>query len=74
MATFTYDAVDPQGRSVKGKIEADNEQVVLAKLHEQKFHVTGLTEARTGLKTQAAAKAQKSSSSPWSSFPASSPP
>ena len=59
MATFTYDAVDPQGRSVKGKIEADNEQLVLAKLHEQRFHVVGLSEARTGLKTQAAAKTQK---------------
>ena len=49
----------PQGRSVKGKIEADNEQVVLAKLHEQKFHVVGLNEARTSLKTQVAGKTQK---------------
>ena len=59
MATFVYDAVDPQGKSVKGKIEADNEQAVLARLHEQKFHVTGLTESRSSLKTQAAAKTQK---------------
>ena len=39
MATFTYAAVDPSGRTVRGKIEAENEQFVLGKLHEQKMHV-----------------------------------
>ena len=52
MATFTYDAVDPSGRMVKGKVEADNEQVVLAKLHEQSFHVVSLGEAKAGFKMQ----------------------
>ena len=42
MATFVYDAVDPSGRIVKNKVEADNEQVVLAKLHEQQFHIVSL--------------------------------
>ena len=60
MATFTYDAVDPAGRMVKGKVEADNEQVVLAKLHEQQFHVVSLGEAKSGFKVQmAGGKAQK---------------
>ncbi len=59
MATFTYDAVDPTGRMVKGKVEADNEQVVLAKLHEQSFHVVSLAEAKAGFKMQVAGKAQK---------------
>ncbi len=60
MATFTYDAVDPAGRMVKGKVEADNEQVVLAKLHEQSFHVVSLGEAKPGFKMQmAGGKAQK---------------
>ncbi|MBV9852593.1 MAG: type II secretion system F family protein [Armatimonadetes bacterium] len=59
MATFVYDALDAQGRSVKGKIEADNEQIVLAKLHEQRFHVVDLSEARGSLKARAAAKSQK---------------
>ncbi len=54
MATFTYDAVDPSGRMVKGKVEADNEQVVLAKLHEQQFHVVSLGEAKAGFKMQMA--------------------
>ncbi len=60
MATFTYDAVDPAGRMVKGKVEADNEQVVLAKLHEQQFHIVSLGEAKPGFKMQiAGGKAQK---------------
>ena len=54
MATFTYDAVDPSGRMVKGKVEADNEQVVLAKLHDQQFHVVSLGEAKAGFKMQMA--------------------
>ncbi len=60
MATFTYDAVDPAGRMVKGKVEADNEQVVLAKLHEQQFHIVSLGEPKPGFKMQiAGGKAQK---------------
>ena len=60
MATFVYDAVDPSGRIVKGRVEADNEQVVLSKLHEQQFHIVSLNEAKTGLKMRiAGSKAQK---------------
>ena len=55
MATFTYEAVDPSGRIVKNKVEADNEQVVLAKLHEQQFHVVSLAEAKVGRKMQLSA-------------------
>ena len=56
MATFVYDAVDSAGRSVKGKVDADNEQVVLAKLHEQHFHVVSLNEARASFKIGAIGK------------------
>lgn len=59
MATFVYDAVDTMGKSVKGKIEADNEQLVLAKLHEQHFHIVSINEARAGVKLRVASKAQK---------------
>ena len=60
MATFVYEAVDPSGRIVKNKVEADNEQVVLAKLREQQFHVVSLNEAKGGLKMRmAGGKAQK---------------
>jgi type IV pilus assembly protein PilC len=58
VATFTYDVLDSQGRSIKGKVEAENEQIALSKLHDQKFHVVGLSEAKGGLKAQAA-KSQK---------------
>lgn len=47
MATFAYTAVDPGGKSVKGRIEADSEQLVLSKLHEQNFHVLGVHEQRS---------------------------
>ncbi len=60
MATFVYEAVDPSGRIVKNKVEADNEQVVLAKLHEQQFHIVSLNEAKSGMKMRmAGGKAQK---------------
>ena len=60
MATFVYEAVDQSGRIVKNKVEADNEQVVLAKLREQQFHVVSLNEAKGGLKMRVAGgKAQK---------------
>lgn len=51
MATFTYNAVDPMGRSVKGTIEADSEQLVLTRLHEQHFHIVSITETRGGIKS-----------------------
>ena len=60
VATFVYEAVDPSGRIVKNKVEADNEQVVLAKLQDQQFHVISLGEAKAGLKMQlSSGKAQK---------------
>jgi len=50
MSTFVYTAVDPKGNNVKGKVDAENEQMVLAKLHEQNLHVVGISKAaeRTG--------------------------
>ena len=56
MATFVYDALDASGRSVKGKVEADNEQVVMSKLHEQHFHIVSLAEAKAGFKFNIASK------------------
>src|SRR5690349_7738114 len=46
MATFVYDAIDPVGRSVKGRISADSENLVLSKLHDQKFHVLSVKEQK----------------------------
>jgi type IV pilus assembly protein PilC len=46
MAKFSYSVVDQSGRSVKGVLDADNEQVVLARLHEQQFHIVSIRETR----------------------------
>jgi len=47
MPSFVYSAVDASGKTVKGKIEAENEQLVLAKLHEQQYHVMSVTENKS---------------------------
>jgi len=47
MPTFVYSAVDPTGKPVKGKIEADNQQLVLSKLHDQRYHVINVKEHKS---------------------------
>ncbi|MCX7925149.1 MAG: type II secretion system F family protein [Fimbriimonadales bacterium] len=46
MPLFGYEAVDNKGRTLKGAIEADTEQLVLAKLHEQGLHVVRVERQR----------------------------
>ncbi|MCX7992862.1 MAG: type II secretion system F family protein [Fimbriimonadales bacterium] len=46
MPLFGYEAVDNKGRTLKGAIEADNEQLVLSKLHEQGLHVVRVEQQR----------------------------
>lgn len=46
MPLFGYEAVDNKGRTLKGSIEADNEQLVLSKLHEQGLHVVRVEQQR----------------------------
>ncbi|MCX7993565.1 MAG: type II secretion system F family protein, partial [Fimbriimonadales bacterium] len=46
MPLFGYEAVDSKGRTLKGAIEADTEQLVLAKLHEQGLHVVRVERQR----------------------------
>ena len=46
MPLFGYEAVDNKGRTLKGAIEADSEQLVLAKLHEQGLHVVRVEQQR----------------------------
>jgi type II secretory pathway component PulF len=50
MATFVYEAVDPSGKSINGKVEADSEATLVTKLHEQHFHVVAIKEAGAGVK------------------------
>lgn len=40
MPVFTYTAIDSNGRTVRSKMEAENESLVLAKLRDQAMHCT----------------------------------
>ncbi|MHB1000598.1 MAG: type II secretion system F family protein [Armatimonadota bacterium] len=46
MAKYTYTAVNTSGKTIKGALEADSQQSVLARLHEQKLHVTNVSEQK----------------------------
>lgn len=47
MPLFAYEAVDTGGRTIRGVQEADSEQLVLAKLHEQNLHVVRVSAQRS---------------------------
>jgi len=49
MAQFVYNAVDPSGRTLRGVMEADDERLVLARLHEQQYRVLSIQPKRRGL-------------------------
>lgn len=53
MPHYAYTAIDSAGRTVRSIIEADNEQLVLAKLRDQALHCTDIkrTSAKSGPKT-----------------------
>ena len=48
MATFVYRAVESTGRTVRGRMEGENQQAVLAKLRERNVQVLDVTESKTG--------------------------
>jgi type IV pilus assembly protein PilC len=48
MATFVYKAVESTGKTVRGRIEGENQQAVLAKLRERNVQVLDVTEAKAG--------------------------
>src|ERR1051326_4407977 len=48
MASFTYRVVESGGRTVRGRIEGENQQAVLAKLRERGVQVIDVTEQKTG--------------------------
>jgi type IV pilus assembly protein PilC len=47
MPNFAYTAIDTAGRTVRSTMEADNEQMVLAKLRDMAFHVTDIKKVNT---------------------------
>src|SRR5439155_15378386 len=48
MATFLYRAVENTGRTVRGRMEGENQQAVLTKLRERNVQVLDVTEAKSG--------------------------
>lgn len=46
MSTFVYTVVDTNGKTIRGKMEADSEQFLLGKLHEQNLHIVSVNKAR----------------------------
>lgn len=46
MPTFAYTAVDPSGKSIKGKVDADSQQLVISKLQEQGYHIANIVEKK----------------------------
>lgn len=55
MPTFAYTALDPNGKTTKGRTDADSENLLIAKLHEQHYHVLSISEDKTRTAKQAAA-------------------
>jgi type IV pilus assembly protein PilC len=51
MPLYAYTAIDQSGRTVRSTMEADNEQLVLAKLRDQALHCTEIKKTNKGAKT-----------------------
>lgn len=56
MPIFAYTAIEPSGRTVRSQMEAENEQVVIAKLRDQSMHVTDITRVAKAAKSFAFGK------------------
>lgn len=48
MPVFSYTAIDANGKTVKAKLEAENEQLVLSKLRDQALHCTDIRMVKKG--------------------------
>ncbi len=52
MPIFAYTAIDATGRHIRSTTEADNEQMVLAKLRDQGLHITDIRMLRSAAKAR----------------------
>ncbi|MDO8683051.1 MAG: type II secretion system F family protein [Armatimonadota bacterium] len=59
MPAFAYNAVDQSGKTVKGVIEAENEQLVMTKLHEQNMHIINVSREKGGVKQTKLSRTKK---------------
>ncbi len=47
MPTYSYTAVDQNGKAIKGKVDAESQQSVTTRLRERGVHVTGISEKKS---------------------------
>lgn len=59
MSTFIYTVVDASGKTLKGQMDADSEQLVLGKLHEQNYHIINIAKGKEEKKSSAGRKGKK---------------
>jgi len=59
MPQFAYSAVDTNGKSIRGVLDAETEQMVLQKLHDQHLHVTDIKAAKSKSVVSRLAKGKK---------------
>lgn len=59
MPLYAYTAIDASGRTVRSTMEADNEQLVLAKLRDQSLHCTEIKRTSKGAKASFGRKKMK---------------
>ena len=55
MSTFSYQAIDRQGQTIRGKLNAENKESVIVSLKQQGIYVTKLAEEKS-LRTRLAPK------------------
>lgn len=53
MPVYQYSVLDPAGKTISGRIEAESETLVLSKLQEQQYHVVSIRKARGGTAAKA---------------------
>lgn len=56
MPTFRYEALDPQGNTVRGTMVADSTDVVLARMRENRLHIVNIATGREAAPSDAFAK------------------
>ncbi|MCC2669904.1 MAG: type secretion system family protein [Armatimonadetes bacterium] len=56
MPVYSYEAVEPNGRVIKGSLDAENASIVLAKLQTLNYTVVDVTESRGGAKAASAGR------------------
>lgn len=59
MSTYVYTVVDTTGKTKKGKLDADSEQSVLGKLHEQNLHIVSINKQKERSKTSSGGSNRK---------------